>query len=114
MKNTYSKLLEYIEKNDKIQRNLCLYTYFSRCDGELRKEEVENTREQAVELFDLLFDLLNDLVLFSKGQKNNGSVNVSNNNTLDTTTIDDHVCVSCGNQKCSKSEKACWKCGTKI
>lgn len=28
--------------------------------------------------------------------------------------INDHTCVSCGNTKCSKSEKSCWRCGSSI
>jgi predicted AlkP superfamily pyrophosphatase or phosphodiesterase len=28
--------------------------------------------------------------------------------------VDDHTCVCCGNTKCSKVEKSCWKCGTAI
>lgn len=27
------------------------------------------------------------------------------------TVINDHVCPSCKNDKCSKAEKSCWKCG---
>lgn len=28
--------------------------------------------------------------------------------------VDDHTCTSCGNTRCSKNEKSCWKCGTPI
>jgi hypothetical protein len=28
--------------------------------------------------------------------------------------VDDHTCVGCGNTKCSKTEKSCWKCGCAI
>lgn len=31
-----------------------------------------------------------------------------------TAIIDDHVCINCGNTKCSKHEKSCWKCGQSI
>jgi hypothetical protein len=31
-----------------------------------------------------------------------------------TAQVNDHICVACGNTKCSKTEKSCWKCGTKI
>ncbi len=27
---------------------------------------------------------------------------------------DDHTCTMCGNTKCSKQEKSCWKCGSSI
>ena len=28
--------------------------------------------------------------------------------------INDHSCPSCGNDRCSKSERTCWKCGGKL
>lgn len=28
--------------------------------------------------------------------------------------VDDHQCISCGNDRCSKTEKSCWKCGHPI
>lgn len=28
--------------------------------------------------------------------------------------INDHVCPTCTNNRCSKSEKSCWKCGGKL
>ncbi len=28
--------------------------------------------------------------------------------------INDHTCTSCGNNRCSKTEKSCWKCGSPI
>lgn len=28
--------------------------------------------------------------------------------------MDDHTCMACGNTKCSKTEKSCWKCGHPI
>ena len=28
--------------------------------------------------------------------------------------INDHVCPTCQNDKCSKSEKVCWKCGNPL
>lgn len=28
--------------------------------------------------------------------------------------INNHTCVYCGNDKCGKQEKSCWKCGGKI
>jgi len=28
--------------------------------------------------------------------------------------VDDHTCAVCGNTKCSKTEKSCWKCGAPI
>lgn len=28
--------------------------------------------------------------------------------------VDDHTCSACGNTKCSKREKSCWKCGAPI
>jgi hypothetical protein len=28
--------------------------------------------------------------------------------------INDHVCPTCKNDRCSKSEKSCWKCGGKL
>lgn len=28
--------------------------------------------------------------------------------------VNDHICTSCGNEKCSKIEKSCWRCGTEI
>lgn len=28
--------------------------------------------------------------------------------------VNDHICVSCGNDRCSKNEKSCWRCGWKI
>jgi hypothetical protein len=31
-----------------------------------------------------------------------------------STCVDDHTCIACGNAKCSKTEKSCWKCGTPI
>lgn len=30
------------------------------------------------------------------------------------TPANNHTCVGCGNTKCSKIEKSCWKCGTQI
>lgn len=30
------------------------------------------------------------------------------------TVVNDHVCVSCKNTACNKSEKSCWKCGHPI
>lgn len=30
------------------------------------------------------------------------------------TIINDHTCIACGNNKCSKTEKSCWKCGNPI
>jgi hypothetical protein len=29
-------------------------------------------------------------------------------------TVNDHTCSVCGNDKCSKAEKSCWRCGTPI
>ena len=34
--------------------------------------------------------------------------------TAVSTCVDDHTCIACGNAKCSKTEKSCWKCGTPI
>ena len=31
-----------------------------------------------------------------------------------TTVMNDHTCPSCGNDKCSKNEKSCWKCGSSL
>ena len=31
-----------------------------------------------------------------------------------TATINDYTCKGCGNTKCSKQEKSCWKCGRTI
>jgi hypothetical protein len=28
--------------------------------------------------------------------------------------VNDHVCPTCKNNRCSKSEKTCWKCGGKL
>lgn len=28
--------------------------------------------------------------------------------------INDHTCPSCKNDRCSRSEKSCWKCGEKL
>lgn len=28
--------------------------------------------------------------------------------------VNDHTCVHCGNDRCSKKEKSCWKCGNPI
>ena len=28
--------------------------------------------------------------------------------------INDHICKTCGNDRCSKTEKICWKCGGKL
>lgn len=28
--------------------------------------------------------------------------------------INNHICPSCHNDKCSKNEKSCWKCGSKL
>lgn len=28
--------------------------------------------------------------------------------------INDHTCKWCGNNRCSKTEKSCWKCGGKL
>jgi len=30
------------------------------------------------------------------------------------TIMDDHICPACGNTKCSKQEKSCWKCGSSL
>ena len=30
------------------------------------------------------------------------------------TPVNDHVCPTCQNNKCSKSEKLCWKCGNPL
>ncbi len=32
-------------------------------------------------------------------------------NVVTTEAINDHVCPSCNNDRCSKTEKSCWKCG---
>lgn len=29
-------------------------------------------------------------------------------------TVNNHTCSACGNNKCSKDEKSCWKCGASI
>jgi hypothetical protein len=31
-----------------------------------------------------------------------------------TIAMNDHACPSCGNDKCSKAEKSCWKCGASL
>jgi hypothetical protein len=31
-----------------------------------------------------------------------------------TVAVNDHTCVACGNTACSKTEKACWRCGHAI
>jgi hypothetical protein len=31
-----------------------------------------------------------------------------------TVIVDDHVCPACGNTKCSRQEKSCWKCGSSL
>jgi hypothetical protein len=31
-----------------------------------------------------------------------------------TIAMNDHTCPSCGNDKCSKAEKSCWKCGATL
>jgi hypothetical protein len=36
------------------------------------------------------------------------------NPIITVTVADDHTCTSCGNTRCSKTEKSCWKCGTAI
>jgi hypothetical protein len=28
--------------------------------------------------------------------------------------INDHICPTCSNNRCSKSEKTCWRCGNKL
>lgn len=28
--------------------------------------------------------------------------------------VNDHVCPSCGNDRCSKQERSCWKCGNRL
>lgn len=28
--------------------------------------------------------------------------------------VNDHVCPSCNNNRCSKSEKSCWRCGSSL
>ncbi len=43
----------------------------------------------------------------------NKSASISAINKTDP-PVDDYVCKSCNNSKCSKTEKSCWKCGTLI
>ena len=31
-----------------------------------------------------------------------------------SSAVNDHVCLSCGNTKCSKTENTCWKCGNPL
>lgn len=31
-----------------------------------------------------------------------------------TLAVNDHTCKACGNDRCSKTEKSCWKCGNKL
>lgn len=33
---------------------------------------------------------------------------------ISSLVINDHTCISCGNTRCSKTKKSCWKCGNKI
>lgn len=33
---------------------------------------------------------------------------------VQTSAINNHTCPSCGNDRCSKTEKSCWKCGGKL
>ena len=32
----------------------------------------------------------------------------------DSNPVNDHVCPACGNNKCSRSEIKCWRCGNKL
>jgi hypothetical protein len=40
--------------------------------------------------------------------------NVSVNVSLSAEPSNDYVCPTCQNDKCSKSEKICWRCGNKL
>jgi hypothetical protein len=58
-----------------------------------------------------------DVGMYDKRMK---TINAVNHNPIDVdpqkayVQADDHTCASCGNTKCSKVEKSCWKCGATI
>lgn len=35
-------------------------------------------------------------------------------NDVSAQTINNHICSTCGNNRCNTSEKSCWKCGGKL
>lgn len=41
-------------------------------------------------------------------------VSTNSNVISPTQVVNDHTCLSCGNTRCSKTEKSCWKCGGKL
>jgi hypothetical protein len=46
--------------------------------------------------------------------KDKFSLNGSATNQTSAKPVDNHTCVQCGNTKCNKTEKSCWKCGSAI
>jgi hypothetical protein len=42
------------------------------------------------------------------------SANPSQTMDVSQSAVNDHTCAACGNTRCGRTEKNCWKCGTKI
>jgi hypothetical protein len=61
-------------------------------------------------------DEVADFILKIKNMPSNEKVVEATDNILSQvkTMQDDHTCLACGNTKCNKAEKSCWKCGAKF
>ncbi len=50
----------------------------------------------------------------SNGEPIHANVTVSSNTAINAPAINNHTCPTCRNDRCSKTEKSCWKCGSKL
>lgn len=59
---------------------------------------IDKNKVVGIEFFDTIITINNELIT----------------NTHTSTPINNHTCNVCGNTKCNKMEKSCWKCGSII